>query len=218
MARGGILGSIGALGILLVVLDRFTPKRRPPAPVGTLAFDGEQPTADAGEQLRVHTVRTIDDRVKLIRELVKVGGVNPQIRSLAHSFLNRRCGESWCVPEKDQKAEVVALFNEVRRRVRYTNDPLRRDTYTEPSKTVFAHKGGDCDDSAAALGALLESVGYAVRLRVVQTKGYDSWNHIYLVAKLSSTGEWVALDPTMNKPAGWEVPDALVIKKRDFDV
>ena len=72
--------------------------------------------------------------------------------------------------------------------------------------------------SVGLLGAMLRSVGHQVRSRIVQTQGFDTWNHIYLVAKHPQTGEWVSLDPTVDKPAGWEVPENHVIRKKDFDV
>lgn len=205
------MSALGTIALLLGILDHL-PKAKTKAQPLVLS------DVPQDEKSTLYRVRSIGDRVKLIRQLVKSGGLNPKIRALAHAFLSRKCGGEWCVPEKDQKAEVAALFAEVRRRVRYTGDPLRRDTYTTPVRTLFEHMGGDCDDSAAALGALLEAVGYSVRLRVVQTKGYDSWNHIYLVVQLTSTGEWIALDPSQNKPAGWEVPAHMVIHKKDFPV
>ena len=75
-----------------------------------------------------------------------------------------------------------------------------------------------CDDFVSLLGALLRSIGYKVRSRVVWTKGFTTWNHIYLLVQLPA-GEWMALDATVDKPAGWEVPKSLMLKDpRDFDV
>jgi transglutaminase-like putative cysteine protease len=213
------MGALGTLAAVLGIVDTLASAvqhGRKRARAKQLATAPRK--ADGPARATYHTVRSIDDRIKYIRQLVKEGGTHPKVRALAHSILNRKCDGEWCVPEKDQIAEVAALFREVRQRVRYTLDPVRADTYTAPQRTLFELSGGDCDDSAAALGALLESVGYEVKLRVVQTQGYDSWNHIYLITKLPYSSKWVPLDPSQDKPAGWEVPASLVTRKRDFEV
>lgn len=215
------MGSLGTVALVLGILDQIMPKRpRPAVVIGHLGqIDPLDPQVrNDPEKMRTVRVRTIEDRIKLIKNLIRTGGLDPQVRSLSHSVLNRKCGGTWCIPEKDQKGEVAAIFQAVRERVRYVSDPLRRDTYVTPARTLFSQMGGDCDDSAAALGAMLESVGYTVRLRVVQTQGYDSWNHIYNVVQIPATGEWIVLDASQNKPAGWEVPANMIIHKRDFEV
>jgi transglutaminase-like putative cysteine protease len=212
------MGALGTLALAFSVLDRVWPKQQERV-LGTVDLPPEDLTPGLRkEKARTVTVRNIGQRVKIIRELIKSGGLNPQVRALAHEYLNRKCGGTWCVPEKDQKAEVVALFDEVRKRVRYTPDPVRRDTFVAPNRTLFTHMGGDCDDSCAALGALLESVGFPTRIRVVQTTGYSEFNHVYLQVQLTATGQWMTLDPSQDHPAGWEVPAHAIIKKQDFPV
>jgi len=75
-----------------------------------------------------------------------------------------------------------------------------------------------CDDMFALLGAMLVSVGYRVRARIVQTTGNDTWNHIYLLVEVPSTKQWVPLDLTVNQPMGWEVPKEYIIKVQDYNV
>lgn len=81
-----------------------------------------------------------------------------------------------------------------------------------PESDVVVH---NCDDQVALLAALLRSVGYKVRSRIVQTKGESNWNHIYLATEVPGKG-WVPLDPTVAQPPGWEVPKEFVIQKQDF--
>lgn len=214
------MGALGTVALVLGLLDHLVPKAKAQHEKRRRMRGLSDARSDLARSDRLQTVkvRNINERVALIRGLIKRGGLNPQVRALAVSFLNRRCGGTWCTPEKDSKAEVVAIFDEVRRRVRYTGDPVRRDTFVSPERTLFKYQAGDCDDSTSALGALLESVGFTTRIRVVQTEGYDTFNHVYLVAELPSTGEWIALDPSQNHPAGWEVPRKLVLKMKDFEV
>ncbi len=73
-----------------------------------------------------------------------------------------------------------------------------------------------CDDYTSLLGAMLRRAGHQVRSRIVQTKDASTWNHIYLLVKVGN--EWKPLDPSVSKPAGWEVPAGYVTAKQDFDV
>lgn len=160
-------------------------------------------------------VKTIEQRVAFVHEQAVKGTRDPVVYSLAREVLSRKgANGEWAVKEKDNWGEVQALFWEVRRRVRYTWDPTDYDAFQTPRKTL-ALKAGDCDDQVALLGAMLRSVGYKVRSRIVQTKGEASWNHIYLAVEVPGKG-WTPLDPTVDKPPGWEVPKEFVIQKQDF--
>lgn len=160
-------------------------------------------------------VRTIQERVAHVHQQMIQGTRDPKIYALAREVMTRKCGDDWCIPEKDHRAEVTALFDEVRKRVRYTWDPTDYDAFQTPAKTLALH-AGDCDDYVSLLGALCRSIGHKVRSRVVQTKGSDTWNHIYLAVLVD--GQWMPCDPSVKQPAGWEVPASLVIKKQDYDV
>ena len=162
-------------------------------------------------------VGTIAERVSLVHEQMVKGTRDPQVYMLAREVLSQRCGDTWCAPEKDPRAELTALFNAVRKRVRYTWDPIDYDAFQTPAKTLQLGTA-DCDCYVALLGALCRSVNYRVRSRVVQTKGNTTWNHIYLLAAPNGTEQWMSLDPSMNMPAGWEVPKSYVIAMKDFDV
>lgn len=183
------------------------------APVRSLSTGQEAPALKFNEV----RVRSIDERVARVHEQMVNGTRDPKVYGLARSVLSARCGDGWCVPERDYMGEFTALFNEVRKRVRYTWDPTDYDAFQTPGKTLEL-QNGDCDDQVALLGAMLRSIGHKVRSRIVQTQGFDTWNHIYLVAQHPGTKEWIPLDTTVNQPAGWEVPADIVIKKRDFDV
>lgn len=194
-----------------------------------LGFDGDVPALgdaeldDAGISKRKlkpltfqhRRVRTIQDRVALVHQQMIAGTRDPKIYELSREVLTRRAGDQWAISEKDHKGEVTALFNEVRKRVRYTWDPTDYDAFQTAVRTLELH-AGDCDDMTSLLGALCRAAGHQVRSRIVQTKGAETWNHIYLVAKVGN--QWMPLDASVDKPAGWEVPREMVLKMRDFDV
>lgn len=162
-------------------------------------------------------VRSIEERVKYVHEQVAHGTRDPAVYKLAREVLARKCGGDWCVAEKDHWGEAAALFNEVKKRVRYTFDPTDFDAFQTPAQTLNLSTG-DCDDYMSLLGAMLRTVGLKVRSRIVQTTGNATWNHIYLMVFLPSRGGWASLDLSVNQPAGWQVPKSSIIRQQDFEV
>lgn len=170
-------------------------------------------------RIQLHRVYSLADRIKYIKQQARKGKLDPNIYRLARGIVTKRCGDKWCTPEKDYDAEVIAVFNWVRANVRYTHDIEGVDTYQTPQRTVELHSA-DCDDSTSLLAALLGSLGYRVKGRVVQTTDADDWNHIFALVEVSSRygpPKWSALDATMHHPAGWYPPDSIVARKADFD-
>lgn len=166
-------------------------------------------------KFKAYRVATIQDRVAKVHEQMIAGTKDPKIYALARQVVTARAGDDWAVGEKDHRGEAKAIFDEVRKRVRYTWDPTDYDAFQTAVRTLELH-AGDCDDLTSLLGSLLRSIGHECRSRIVQTKGASTWNHIYLTVKVGA--EWLPLDASVAKPAFWEVPDAMVLKKQDFDV
>lgn len=138
--------------------------------------------------------------LRLMRQLVDVGKVDPQI-------INAATGIIFTEPERDQFAEAKALFAYVRDYIRYQRDVLGIETIAPPALTL-ARAVGDCDDQTTLLAALLESVGYITRFVVA---GYESkeFEHVYLEAWLDDS--WVAMDPTEREPLGYAPPCPIAI-------
>lgn len=165
----------------------------------------------------LHTVKDIDERVRYIAEMTRRSSVYPQTREDAMAVLTKKCNGKtrWCVREKDDRGEILALFSAVRRvssplAVRYTGDHVFVDQFQHYRVTRETH-GGDCDDQTVFLGSMLMTVGFHVRLRVVHTRGDSTWNHIYFMVGLPRLAptHWMALDLTVkSKPAGWQVSGA----------
>lgn len=183
--------------------------------------------------LRKELVRapTLDDRIKILRKLTQEGSESTEIREKALAVLSRKCGTGkdrrWCIPEKGWEQEVVQLFEAYRNpandiAVRYARDPIGKDTYSAASKTLKIG-AGDCDDSAVTLNALFGSIGYSTKFRVIQAKGATGASHIYNLVGVppgppERVQKWIPLDATMDKPAGWEAPESMIVQKWDFDV
>lgn len=99
-------------------------------------------------RVTTHEVRSLDDRLAAIAQQANIGKLDPKVISWARKELSKKCrggwnGEQWCVPEKDTKAEMQAIFNALRRDIRYTSDVAGVDTYAHPKRTLDMG-GGDC--------------------------------------------------------------------------
>lgn len=204
---------------------------------------GAEPLPPEGygiRSMRTATVRTIDQRVSYIREQILKGSQSARVIEKARAIVARKCKNGdgtkrWCVPEKDWWGEVRALFDAMADAnhelgLRYTRDHAFVDQFSSAEASMRL-KAGDCDDGTILLGSLLMAVGYRVKMRVIQSKGSDTWSHIYLLVGLPPTGptQWVPLDWSVRKPAGWEVegasqsaktgkPSGLVVRVKDFNV
>ena len=128
----GAVGPLGVIGAVLLGIDAVqrwsAAGRATTAGVGAAvatarggAAIGALPPVGRGRLVRAPGIK---QRVARIREAVRRGGADARVRGLALGVLTRKCGREWCVPEKDWRKEVTALFDYVRTNVRYTRDPL----------------------------------------------------------------------------------------------
>ena len=193
-------------------------------------------------RMRSFRIRSLDDRIAHLRRLVDEGKRDPQVYAFARRAINQRCGNGWCVPEKDNYNEARALFaalqgavpprmtprdltaaralfGEIRRNVRYTSDIDGVDTYQKPAHTL-ALRGGDCDDGSSLTCAALGSIGIPCRFKVIRTKGAREWNHIFPQAGFprSNPTRWVSMDSSVNMPFGWQAPPRMVAQSKVFAV
>jgi hypothetical protein len=137
---------------------------------------------------------------RLIGCLIRSGAKDFYVRQKAIEIFR-----AYRVPAKDRWGEVCALFDWVRRNVRYTRDIFRVELL-HSARRMLELCAGDCDDMTILLGALLISTGHPVRLALVgfrPTKPH-AYSHIY--PEVNVRGRWCALDATMPRPIGWAPP------------
>ena len=192
---------------------------------------------------RLVSVGNIDQRVSHIVDFIRKGSLKPVIREKALAVLSRKCGPDGerihCIKEKDSTAEAIALFKAVKDpnselSVRYTRDHVEVDQFTAADKTLKLG-AEDCDGMCIFLGAMLRTTGFPLRVRAIATQdpatGKTGWSHVYLRVGLPPMAptRWMALDLSVDHPAGWEVPGAeqvastgresdIVKAVRDWDV
>lgn len=165
-------------------------------------------------------IDTIEQRVGLINYYISEGKKDAMVRRLASNILNQRCGNDWCVPEKNWEAEVSAIFYWLRNNVRYTLDPNELELFQRARRSL-ENRTADCDDQVILAGAILQSVGYPVRIVIIDTGSDEGWNHVYIHVGVPPMGpkKWIAFDLTATKePLGWEMPNYAVRRKRVFEV
>jgi transglutaminase-like putative cysteine protease len=192
-------------------------------------------------QMRSYNIRTLEDRIVYLRRLVDAGKRDPHVYAFARRAVSKKCGNSWCTPEKDNLAEAKAvfgaisagrrgatepdmtearnLFRSIRDNVRYTSDIASVDTYQKPSHTLRL-KTADCDDFSTLTCAALQSLGIPCRFKVIRTKGANDWNHIFPEAGFprANPTRWVSMDSSVNMPFGWQAPPKMVADSRVFRV
>lgn len=136
-----------------------------------------------------------------MRAMVSRYKVDPSIRHAAVNVV-------YLTPEKDEYAEVQAIFEFVRDHVRYLKDVNGVETLATPDKTLQMLIG-DCDDQTVLLASMLESVGYPTRFIVAGYSDTESLEHVYM--QVLVRGEWIDCDPTEREPLGYAPPNPLVI-------
>lgn len=177
----------------------------------------ELPAGRGKMKMKVHKVFSLEDRMSHIIQMTKKGMIDPEIRKFTAEAINKRCGNNWCVKERDYMGEIRAVFKAVDENVRYTGDIWSIDTFQHPVRTLELGVG-DCDDVSMVIASCLMSIGYPIRFRVIQTKSSNDWNHIFVLAGIPprDAKKWVSLDATIDRPAGWHPPDHMIARKKDF--
>lgn len=157
---------------------------------------------------------SIDDRIDMIFEEINQGKRDPIIRQLVSEILRG-------VAEKDYENELDAIFSWVRKNIRYTRDPHNVELFQRPSR-ILEMGIADCDDLSIIIGAMVQSIGYPLRLRVIGVQSADP-EHIYpLVGVPPSENnlesiQWVAMDASVSQPIGWQLPQNQLKSAVDYE-
>jgi hypothetical protein len=126
----------------------------------------------------------VSQTVDQMRNLVNEAITDPSIIRLAKDIVRG-------VPAFDDTSEAQALYNWVRQNIRFTKDPVNKETLYPPTE-LLQIKAGDCDDISMLLGTLLMAIGYPARLMTVAANG-DEFSHVYVEGQIN--GQWIPMDP-----------------------
>lgn len=148
----------------------------------------------------------ITKTIRLIGQAIKDGSKHLPIRNHAAALATQ-------AGPRDYLGQLSKIYDQfVRRDWRYVRDPLGSEMVVTSPDALYnlvigggagapgigLGKGaGDCDDAAAALGALLRSIGFPVRLGVTAPPGAlagNTFTHVFTQASVPGVG-WLTVDP-----------------------
>jgi Transglutaminase-like superfamily len=92
--------------------------------------------------------------------------------------------------------EASAVYEWVKQNIRYTKDPVTKETLYPPSE-LLKIRAGDCDDIVMLMGAMMIALGYPARLVTIAANAGDpnEFSHVYLEAEVPpGSAQWVAMD------------------------
>jgi transglutaminase-like putative cysteine protease len=109
-------------------------------------------------------------------------------------------------PRADMQCRMHRVLRYARGGMRYELDPRGGELIHDPKDTIeriasYGLAGGDCDDGAVLVSAMLESLGIATRLVAVSARPDRKLHHVAVEAKHPS-GFWVYLDPFLRSKFG----------------
>lgn len=138
-----------------------------------------------------------DSTLKSIAVLVDKSLQSPYIRQLALTIIKNKAGRT---PSKFKQCQAVYRY--VIDNIAYINDPIGVETVQSPENTVSLG-GGDCDDHSALNAALLMSIGFPVRFRVI---GFDPAAFKHIFVEVYVLDRWLPFDTTVKKYLGFRAP------------
>jgi len=142
------------------------------------------------------TLRT----AKIISKLVQDGAKDFYVRQKAIEVFR-----TYDVQAKNRMGEVCALFDFVKRNIRYTRDIFRVELL-HSARRMLELRAGDCDDMTILLGAMLLSTGHPVRLVLAGFKRERPHVYTHIYPEVNVRGKWLAIDATVDRPIGWAPP------------
>lgn len=149
--------------------------------------------------------------VAQIGRAIRAGSIYPPIRNLAAKIATR-------ARPKDFVGQLAHIHNDFLKRWRYVRDPVSRELITAGPKAIFrlvlagdgiglgeGLGGGDCDCATVALGAMLEGIGFPVRICTTADKWAPPgplFGHVFIQAHVPKKG-WITLDPVLFPKKGF---------------
>lgn len=134
----------------------------------------EQGRTEQGERrypVKVRRMRFASQAAQVfwLRQMVNRYRTNQLIREKAVSIIR----EAGC-PPKGRLCQMVAIARWVQVHVDYVNEP--EETFQSPIRTL-TWRAGDCDDHAALVATLIESIAIPSKLAALEWRG--QYRHIY---------------------------------------
>jgi hypothetical protein len=123
------------------------------------------------------------------------------------------------ISSKDYRREGAAIYDFVKRNVKYRLDPRGLEWVQSPYWTLLVDGQGDCDDQSTLLVALCLALGHGCAFITVKVdpERPDDYSHVYAAIGIIEGGRerWIAMDTTQaNQSFGWEPPANRILGKK----
>lgn len=143
-----------------------------------------------------------------ISDIKKAGreAVSPAVKQVANSISAQSCPESGICHAK-------ALYYFVRDNIQYVSDPYEKEYVASPVETLKTG-GGDCEDGALLLAAMIESVGISTEIVVIPGHALIK-AYMPEAPKKYRIGDWVYMDWTCSRCRFGEIPYNDVLQLSD---
>lgn len=157
----------------------------------------------------------MDVTIKVIGAAIKDGSEYLPIR-------NRAAALATLAKPKDYFGQLKSIFNDFVKRWRYVRDPWGKELVTRSPEQIynlvmggrsedpgvgFGLGAGDCDDATVAIGSMLKSIGFPVRIATMAAPYMPPghiMNHVFCQAMVPGLG-WLTVDPVVypSHGLGW---------------
>jgi hypothetical protein len=138
--------------------------------------------------------------IAAMRQLIDEGKKDPEVYELARTILRRAR-----VPAFDLVGEARAIYEAVRRNMRFTRDIRGKETL-HSARELVRLRMGDCDDYCILLCSMLESIGHGTHIVTVANDERDPQTFTHVYPEVWLNGRWVAVDAARKKPAFGKTP------------
>ncbi len=146
----------------------------------------------------------IIETARMMADIIRQEQSHPVVRAAAEAAVS---GSDPAVPI----SEIGAARDWLVRRIVYRRDPVFTEWLQRPSWVLCQMRAGqqpalDCDDMTMLSLAMLASVGFPPKLRVISSRPDRRYNHVFGLLGLAGD-MWVKLDLTRAwRPRSWPVP------------
>lgn len=127
--------------------------------------------------------------ISAMRELIDDATTDPEFVRFAVDMVRG-------VPAYHDIGEVQAVYEWVKRNIRFTKDPILKEKLYPP-RELLKIRAGDCDDISMLIAALLFALGYPARLVTIAADPNQpsEFSHVYVEAEIpAGSNQWVAVD------------------------
>ena len=104
--------------------------------------------------------------------------------------------------------KIAAVFDFIRTTFPYSSDPYGKELFIHPNRVTLDYYSDrirqmDCDDFALLSGAMLGSIGYVVRIALLDTNFDLEIDHA--IAQVNTELGWLNIDASNERPLGWYI-------------